>query len=48
MAILDTLDGLYAKYDYPYSYEKIKEIINSNNLKLIRSNKKEFFYTRNE
>ena len=43
-AILDTLDGLYAKYDYPYSYEKIKEIINSNNLKLIRSNKKRNFF----
>ena len=43
-AILDTLDGLYAKYDYPYSYDKIKKIINNNNLKLIKSNKSRNFF----
>ncbi len=43
-AILDTLDGLYAKYDYPYSYGKIKKIIERNNFKLIKSNKTRNFF----
>ena len=43
-AILDTLDGLYAKYDYPYSYAKLEKIINQNNFKIIKSSKKNNFF----
>ena len=43
-AILDTLDGLYAKYDYPYSYAKLEKTINQNKFKIIKSSKKNNFF----
>ena len=43
-AILDTLDGIYAKYDYPFSYKKILNILEKNNIKLIKSNEKRNFF----
>ncbi len=33
-AILDTLDGIYAKYDKPKSFKKIKKFLNENNIKI--------------
>jgi len=45
-AILDTLDGLYAKYDKPYSYKKIKNILKLNNITILKDNKnKNYFKT---
>ena len=45
-AILDTLDGLYAKYDKPYSYKKIKNILKLNNIIILKDNKnKNYFKT---
>ena len=38
---LDTLDGLYAKYDKPKSYNEVKRFLKKNNFKLINSNKNE-------
>ena len=43
-AILDTLDGIYAKYDYPFSYKRILNILKNNNIKLIKSDKKRNFF----
>ena len=40
LAILDTLDGLFAVYDKPFSYKKIEKILIRNNIKIIKSNKK--------
>lgn len=39
-AILDTLDGLFAKYDKPQSYKKITQFLKKNNFKIINSDKK--------
>ena len=45
-SILDTLDGLYAKYDKPYSYKKIKNILKLNNIIILKDNKnKNYFKT---
>jgi len=45
-SIMDTLDGLYAKYDYPQSTRKIKNLLNKNNIKVLKINKnKNIFYT---
>ena len=38
-AIMDTLDGIYAKYDYPQNYNKIKKFLIKNKIKIISSNK---------
>ena len=47
-AILDTLDGLFAKYDYPQSYKKILKFINGKNYKLLNScEKNNIFETKN-
>ena len=43
-AILDTLDGIYAKYDFPLSFNKIIKILNKNNIKVLKSNKKRNFF----
>ena len=45
-SIMDTLDGLYAKYDYPQTTRKIKNLLNKNNIKILKINKnKNIFYT---
>ncbi len=38
-AILDTLDGIYAKYDKPKSNRKITNFLKKNNKKIIKNNK---------
>ncbi len=38
-AIMDTLDGIYAKYDYPQTYQKVKNFLDKNNINIIDSNK---------
>ena len=46
-AILDTLDGIYAKYDQPHSYKRIKNILRKNNIEIIKSNtKRNYFQAR--
>ena len=48
-SIMDTLDGLYAKYDFPQRYSKIIKILKSNNFKILNSSKnKNFFITSND
>ena len=44
-AIMDTLDGLYAKYDFPQKYSKVLEVLKKNNYKIINSNSNNFFIT---
>ena len=39
-AILDTLDGMYATYDIPMSYNKVISFLASSNIKIIKSSKK--------
>ena len=39
-AILDTLDGMYATYDIPMSYNKVTSFLGSNNIEIIKSSKK--------
>ena len=43
-SILDTLDGIYAKYDKPYKYSKIVKILNINNIIINKDNKKNNYY----
>jgi len=38
-SIMDTLDGIYAKYDYPQSNRKIVNFLNSNKIIIINNNK---------
>ena len=46
-AIMDTLDGLYAKYDYPQRNNKIVKILKKNNIKILENNKsKNYFITK--
>jgi len=46
-AILDTLDGIYAKYDTPKNHNQVLNILNDNNIKLLKSDKdKNFFKTK--
>tara|TARA_E500000331_G_C16884783_1_gene552039 strand:- start:14 stop:583 length:570 start_codon:yes stop_codon:yes gene_type:complete len=40
MAICDTLDGLYAKYDFPKNHKKIINFLNDNNFKVSKYSKK--------
>ncbi len=45
-SVMDTLDGLYAKYDFPQRNSKIVKILKINNIKIIKNNKnKNFFIT---
>jgi len=45
-AILDTLDGIYAKYDKPKSYETIIKFLTKNNINILQCDKsKNFFKT---
>ena len=41
--ILDTLDGIFAKFDFPKSNNEILNILKSNNFKIINNNKKRNF-----
>ncbi len=36
-SILDTLDGIYAKYDYPQSNNKIIKILKKNNISIVKN-----------
>jgi len=45
-SIMDTLDGLYATYDYPQTNKKIIRILKKNNIKIINKNDKNFFITK--
>lgn len=45
-SIMDTLDGLYATYDYPQKNTKIIKILNENNIKIIKKNEKNYFITQ--
>ena len=46
-SIMDTLDGIYAKYDYPQRTNKIINFLKKNNLELININrKKNIFNTK--
>ena len=38
-AILDTLDGIYAKYDNPINNKKLLKFLKKNNIKLLKINK---------
>ena len=39
-SIMDTLDGIYAKYDYPQSNKKIINYLNKNGINILKNNKK--------
>ena len=39
-AILDTLDGMYAQYEYPMSYKKVHALLKSLNARVLFSSKK--------
>ena len=39
-SILDTLDGIYAKYDKPQKFNDVLKFLYKNNFKIINSNKK--------
>ena len=43
-AILDTLDGIYAKYDNPVKRKKLLKFLNKNNIKLLKINEIENIY----
>lgn len=43
-AILDTLDGMYAKYDKPMYNKEVVKLLSENNLQLLRNNKKRNFF----
>ena len=43
-AILDTLDGIYAKYDSPKSYRTVVNLLKENNINLIESDKNNNFF----
>ena len=43
--ILDTLDGIYAKYDYPKTNKEILTILEENNIKLIKTNKSKNYFS---
>ena len=46
-SVLDTLDGIYAKYDSPKSYRKVVKLLNENNIDLLQSDKdKNYFKTK--
>ena len=45
-AIMDTLDGLYAKYDNPQRNSKVVKILKNKNIKILENNKsKNYFMT---
>jgi hypothetical protein len=39
-AILDTLDGMYAEYEYPMSLKKVTKFLGKNNVIISQSSKK--------
>jgi len=39
-AILDTLDGMYAEYEYPMSFKRVTEFLTQNNVVISQSSKK--------
>ena len=43
-AILDTLDGIYAKYDNPIKKKKLLKFLKKNNIKLLKTNEIENIY----
>ncbi len=46
-SIMDTLDGIYAKYDFPQKNKKIINFLISNNIKIVNNNKeKNIFQTK--
>ena len=46
-AIMDTLDGIYAKYDYPQRNSRIIKYLIKNKISIINNNKyKNFFITK--
>tara|TARA_A100001015_G_C15027492_1_gene731312 strand:- start:534 stop:1418 length:885 start_codon:yes stop_codon:yes gene_type:complete len=48
LALLDTMDGLYAKYDKPYTNYEIIKLLNENKKIIIKNDKKNnFFISRN-
>lgn len=47
LSLLDTMDGIYANYDKPYSFNKIKNILIKNNKLILKSNKKNYFISKN-
>ncbi len=45
---MDTLDGIYAKYDYPQSTENILSFLKKNNIHIEEINSsKNIFHTKN-
>ncbi len=48
-AIMDTLDGIFAKYDYPQSNKRIVKFLNANKIKILKNNKNiNIFQTQNK
>ena len=46
-SIMDTLDGIYAKYDFPQSYSKIRKTLKKNKINILNCDvKKNFFVTK--
>ena len=43
-AILDTLDGLYAQFDYPMSNKSVTSLINQNGIDLQQTDKTRNFF----
>ncbi len=47
LSILDTLDGIYAKYDFPMSNKEITKLLKKNNIKICKNDSKNnYFITR--
>ena len=44
LSILDTLDGLYAKYDKPMKYDQVKNILLKNKLHIVKSIKEKNYF----
>ena len=42
--ILDTLDGIFAKYDYPKTNSEIIKILTENNFKILKNNNKKNYF----
>ena len=46
-SILDTMDGIYAKYDKPQKHQKILNFLKKNNIKIVKTNKdKNYFISK--
>ena len=47
-AILDTLDGIYAKHDHPKSFKTVKKLLSTNNIEILNCDEKNnYFKTTN-